>query len=73
MKDDVREQLSYQLDSIMAKLWNMVKSTERLMIKLDDDSREWPEGADVMLDELDNAAGDLMDVWYTVAPELERY
>lgn len=72
MEETVREQLTYQLESIMAKLWDMVKSTERLMIKLDDDSREWPEEADIMLDELDNATGDLVDIWYTIAPELAR-
>lgn len=72
MEEAVREQLSCQLESIMYKLWDMVKSTERLMIKLDDDSREWPEDADVMLDELDNATGDLEDVWYTIAPALAR-
>lgn len=73
MDEAVKEQLTYQLDSIMHKLWDMVKSTERLMIRLDDDSKEWPEEADIMLEELDNAAGDLEDIWYTIVPEIARY
>lgn len=73
MDEAVKEQLTYQLDSIMYKLWDMVKSTERLMIRLDDDSKEWPEEADIMLEELDNAAGDLEDIWYTIVPEIARY
>lgn len=73
MQESVKEQLTYQLESIMYKLWDMVKSTERLMIRLDDDSKEWPEEADVMLEELDNAAGDLEDIWYTIVPEINRY
>lgn len=72
MQEAVKEQLTYQLESIMYKLWDMVKSTERLMIRLDDDSKEWPEEADVMLEELDNAAGDLEDIWYTIVPEINR-
>lgn len=73
MDEAVKEQLSYKLDDIMHYLWDMVKGTERLMIRLDDDTKEWPEDADIMLEELGNAAGDLSDLWYTITPNIERY
>lgn len=72
MEDAVKEQLTYSLDNIMHYLWDMVKGTERLMIRLDDDTKEWPEEADIMLEELDTAAMELSDLWYTIVPEIER-
>lgn len=61
MAEEVREQLSYQLDSIEFKLEDIGKTAKDLGIKLWHGDAEWAEDADIILEELDNSLGDVLD------------
>lgn len=72
MDEKVRDQLTYQLESIDNKLEVLRKEVMTLAIKLAYGEGEFPEDADIMLSEMDNAVGDAYDFWNEIYPELKR-
>ena len=61
MAEEVREELFYQLDSMEFKLEYIGKIVKDLGIKLWHGNAEWAEDSDIILGELDNSLGDVVD------------
>jgi hypothetical protein len=73
MPDETREQLSFQFDSISYKLEQMSTDLRNLELKLNYGEYDWPEDADMMLEEMDNAVGDALDKWAVLHQQLTNY
>lgn len=73
MREEVREQLTYKIESVRSKLGEMLKDLSTLDAKLSDDESDWPEDADIMLEEADNAVGDALDKWCEIFGQIMQY
>lgn len=71
MDEKVREQLSYQLESIDNKLEVLRKEVMTVAVKLAYGEGEFPEDADIMLSEMDDKVGDALDFWGEIYPWLK--
>ena len=73
MPEETREQLTYQPESIRYKLEQMSTDLRNLDLKLNYGEHDWPEDADMMLEEMDNAVGDALEQWAVLAQQLNEY
>lgn len=73
MPEEAKEQLSYQFDSIRFKLEGMLKDLSTLGAKLAYSDGDWPEDADIMLEEADDAVGDALDKWCEIFGQIMQY
>lgn len=64
MPEETRELISHQLYRLQFILRGMSKEVDDLECNLNDDDAEWPEEADIMLDELTMAVEEAQEkIW----------
>lgn len=73
MTEATHEQLFYQLERCYFALSTMTVEIRELMFALDDESKEWPEDADIMLEEVANAIGDADDKSCIIVGQIRQY
>ncbi len=73
MPEETKEELGYQLERCFFALSTMMTECRYLMTALDDDAREWPEDADMMLSDLADAIGEADDKSCVIVDQIKRY
>lgn len=79
MPEKVHEQLHYQLERCEFALTTMLHDVQELMEKLSraycygDAYTDWPEDADIMLQEMADAIGDADDKTCEIVSQIKRY
>lgn len=77
MPEKTHEQLHYQLERCEFALTTMLKDVQDLMEKLThaylgDAYVDWPEDADIMLEEMADAIGDADDKTYEIVTQIRQ-
>ena len=73
MPEKTYEELTYQLERCVFALSTMMTECKYLMTALDDESKEWPEDADIMLEEMADAIGEADDKSCEIVAQIKRY